>query len=59
MLKTNIISAYLSADGSVVAIAAQSYFILNAEVDKEKGLELVEKINSIRMIETDHWTEKR
>ena len=58
-MKINIISAYLSADGSVVAIASQSYFILNAEVDKEKGLELVEKINSIRMIETNHWTEKQ
>lgn len=59
MLKINIISAYLSADGSVVAIAPNSYFVLKADVSQEKGLELVENINSIRLIESEYWEERK
>ena len=58
-MKLNIISAYLSSDGSVVAIAPQSYFILNADLDKEKAQQVVDKINSVRQIETNLWTEKK
>jgi len=57
-LKLNIISAYLSHTNEVVAIAPQSYYVLKADLPLEKCNELVEKINSIRLIETEYWEER-
>jgi hypothetical protein len=58
-MKQQILSAYLSHDGNVVAIAARSYFILNAELSDEDKHKVIEKINSVRVIETERWTEKK
>lgn len=58
-MKINIIKAYLSHTLEVVAIATDRYYILRAELPKEKGEELVNKINQVLVIETDHWEEKR
>ena len=58
-MQIQIINAYLSHTGQVVAIAKNSYFVLNRDLDTDKANEVIEKINSIRTIDTQHWTEKR
>ena len=58
-MQTQIISAYLSQDGNVVAICTNSYYVLKTKLDKEKAEQIVDKINSIRMIDTQHWEERR
>lgn len=58
-MKINIISAYLGHRNEVIAIAPQSYFILNASLDKEKAQMVVDKVNQTRAIEVKYWTEKK
>ena len=57
-MQTQIISAYLSQDGNIVAIASDCYYVLKRKFDDDKSKELIEKINSVRMIDTEYW-EKR
>lgn len=58
-MQTRIISAYLGHTGEVVAICSNSYYVLNKKLDIEKAQIIVNKINSIRSIETEHWTEMK
>ena len=54
-MKINIISAYLSHTNEVVAIAPNDYFVLKAELSQDKAQEIVNKVNSVRVIEDSHW----
>ena len=53
-----ILNAYLSSTGEIVAIASNCYYVLKRKFDEDKSKELIEKINSVRMIDTEYW-EKR
>lgn len=57
-MKINILNAYQSHTGELVAIASDRYYVLKKVLDETKGAELVKKINSVRIIETDHWEER-
>jgi hypothetical protein len=58
-MQRQIISAYLSHTGEIVAIANSSYFVLKTRLEESKSNKVIKKINSIRMIETEHWKEMK